>query len=117
MKQRDYRGWRIPRPGTRSWEIYQLLHHGFKTGEIVKLFQEDRYHTSIPVLISRIMHPDKHNQWSNNWQRNNPKRAKEIAKNSKHVPYSKHVRKLKRVLGISYTEAVELERKELEKVK
>lgn len=114
--KRDYRGWRIPRTGTRSWEIYQLLHNDFKAGEIIKLFQEDKCHTSIRVLISQIMHPAKHNKWSNDWQKNNPKRAKEIAKNSKHVPYSKYVKKLVKVLGISHTEAVELERKELEKV-
>lgn len=112
---RDECGWRIPRKGSKSEQIYDLLIAGFRTKEIYNLFQQDRNNSSIGVLISRIRQPEKHNKWSNNWIKANPrKRVAQVRINSNYSPY---VRKLVRALEISYTEAVDLERKELEKVK
>lgn len=115
MNQRDERGWRIPRKGTKSWEIYHLLVNGWKPKEIMDLFQEERNFTSIGVLICHIKSPEKQNALSNNWWREHPdKRSVQKPSRGK---YSKYVKKLVTVLKISHTEAKEIERKELEKVK
>lgn len=120
MNQRDYRGWLIPKKGNKSWYIYQLMINGFSTKEISELMQECG-NNRIRVLASMIRHPKERNARQLQWYKDNPKRAKEITAkakaNGKCQPYSKYVRKLVHSMGISYTEAVAIERKELEKIK
>ncbi len=118
--KRDDRGWRIPREGTKSKKIYNLLNHGYPSQYIIAVIPGDS--SSTRVLIHNIKHPESHNKTNNNWYKKNTEAAKAINKKSlmRKEPgkkYSKFVVKLTRVLGISYTEAVELERQELEKMK
>jgi hypothetical protein len=117
MSNRDERGWRIPRKGTKSAQIYDMLLAGFSTTEIINQFCEVG---TIRVLIHNIKNPEKHNKRARDWRGNNPGKAKasSISNHTKrHGAYSKYVMKLVKVLDISYTEAVALERKELEKMK
>lgn len=107
--ERDERGWRIPRKGTKSYEIYHLLLAGFKPHEITKLYQGDS--NSIGVLINGIKHPEVKNARAlKYWYRNGkPKNNK----NRNHD--SRYVRKLVSILGMSYEEARAVELKEREK--
>lgn len=113
---RDKRGWRIPREGTERELIYHLLLAGFTAREIINLFQEDINHTSVRVQVHTIMHPEKNNKRANNYYKNNFEKHKAaVAKYNSGGKYSKYVIKLVKVLEISYTEAVAMERKVLEK--
>jgi len=112
---RDERGWRIPREGTKSHHLYQLLILGYSAAEICNLYHEDYNTSSIKVLIHNIRRPNSHNFAANQWYQNNNKRAREILKKSRSSPdrkgYSNYVKKLVKALGISFTEAVALEKK------
>lgn len=120
MNQRDYRGWRIPKKETKSWYIYQLMINDFTTTEIAELLGE-KDKNDVRVLASTIRLPKKKNERQLQWCKDNPKRANAIVAkakaNGKCKPYSQYVRKLVHAAGISYTEAVAIERKELEKIK
>ncbi len=119
QRPRDERGWRIPYPGTKSWEIYHLLVAGFRNCEIAALYQESN---AINVMASHIKHPEAQNKRESQRYKNDPSRHKAAVarsvsrgKRSGGGSYSLYVKKLVRSLDISFTEAVELERKELEK--
>lgn len=119
MNQRDERGWRIPRDGTKSRQIYDLLVAEFSSGEIIELFQGNRIATC--VLIHNIKNPESQNMRANRYYRTNSEKLNSKKKNERREKgrgnYSKYVCKLVRNLGISYTEAVAEERKLLEKMK
>lgn len=114
---RDERGWRVPRFGNRSWKIYQLMLLGLRDKEIAVLFKEDYNTSSVKVLASTIRHPDRKNEAQNQWAKDNPGKIRATIRVGRKTIYSSYVRKLVKVLGITFTEAVALERKELEKVK
>jgi hypothetical protein len=63
-RPRDSRGWRIPREGTHSRRIYDLLITGKGRKEIYEEIKTN--YTTIGVLIWRIKHPAAHNAISNN---------------------------------------------------
>jgi hypothetical protein len=121
---RDKRGWRIPRNGTKSRKIYDMLVAGKKPFEIIKeLGMTD---STIRVLIFNIKRPDKKNEYARNYFRTHPKRPRakkerlESDTPSHLLPdgtirYSFYVKKLVNVLGLTHTEALEKEREILEK--
>lgn len=115
MNPRDERGWRVPRKGTKSEQIYDLMMADFKTKEIADLFQENR--NTIGILIWRIKHPKDANAAAYKWMENNYEKAMSFPSRIHPKVYSKYVIKLARTLNISRTEAIVLERKELEKLK
>lgn len=53
---RDERGWRVPRAGTLSFEIYRLAVVGERPKDIAKLLGCSW--SSVGVLLFRIRHPD-----------------------------------------------------------
>lgn len=117
---RDERGWIIPREGTKSRHIYELLLLGYKSGEIIRLYRcSTKAESSIRVLVFNVKNPDGHNAHYKKWRINNPEAAKAIESRSKpkKTGYSKYALKLHRNLGISLTEAVKIEREQLEKEK
>ena len=123
MNARNEQGWLIPKEGTKSWIVYNLMMNGFKARDIADLIQAERIAT-IRVMCSQIKNPTKKNASQLNYYHAHPERVRHITKKSKDAgnrvgsgSYSKYVRKLVKVLGISYTEAVAIERKELEKIK
>jgi FixJ family two-component response regulator len=59
MKQRDTKGWRIPRTWTKSWEIYVRLVKGLSTKQIAGEL-EMKYNT-VAVLAWKIRNPDDAN--------------------------------------------------------
>lgn len=56
---RDERGWRVPRAGTLSFEIYRLTQAGICPKDIAELLHCSR--SSVGVLLFRIRHPDAAN--------------------------------------------------------
>ena len=124
LNPRDERGWRVPRKGTKSYEIYHLLVDGWSSGEIIKLYGEDWRKTAIRVHIHRIMKPDTSNMAHKTWIRNNPAKAKAIRiasrnkglRNKGLLPTdSKYVKKLVKILRITAEEARLTEASILEK--
>lgn len=118
---RDERGWRIPRPNTKSRQIYNLLIQGKKPCEIAR--ELNFVESTTRVLIFNIKNSKKKNSWANEFNKNKPRKPKKpyaTSDKSKKLPdgtilYSKYVKKLVKVLGITHAEAVEQERKLLEK--
>jgi hypothetical protein len=108
---RDERGWRVPRVGTKSYQIYHLMVAGFSNREISDLFQEDPIKSSIKVLANAIKAPVKKNEYCRQLYREG--RVKKSSHNA--GGYSRYVIKLVNILGMSYTEALEEERKALAK--
>lgn len=116
--KRNAKGWLIPREGTKNYQIYQLLMMGYSSGEIIHLYKENPYKSSIYVLVYNIRNPDRHNESQKKWRKNNPNKYKRRYLTAGSINnYSGYVRKLVKILGISYTEAVELEREFMEKSK
>jgi DUF1009 family protein len=107
--KRDELGWRIPREGTKSHEIYLLMIEGKTSKQITS-----KLGRSSSPLISKIKKPELYNLHNNKYYKKLPKIEQRKLNNNK-SPYSKYVRKLVKALGISFTEAKEIERKELEK--
>lgn len=121
MNARNEYGWLIPREGNKSWVVYSLMMNGFSAAEIAELLQAERVAT-IRVMCSQIKNPKSKNASQLRYYHAHPERCKETRARSRADgnygsagSYSKYVRKLVKVLGISFTEAVALERKELEK--
>lgn len=58
--KRDERGWRVPRPGTVSRKIYELLLQGLKPRQIMLQLEKGDVsnRNSLGVLIWKIKHPD-----------------------------------------------------------
>lgn len=110
MNARDEQGWRIPREGTKSLEVYLLMKEGLRPKKIAETLNDDA--RSIAVLACYIKRPEKKNSYQRQWHINNPEKSKAIELRSRpnRIVYSKHVKKLVRVLGISFTEAVKIER-------
>ena len=70
---RDERGWRIPRPNTKSRQIYELLVMGATPHEIAaKLILPA---ATVGVVIWRIRNPDDHNSASALDRSGRPRRA------------------------------------------
>jgi hypothetical protein len=63
MSNRDERGWRIPRPGTRSRRIYDLLCEGLSTGKIHSIVGGS--YATTGFLIWKIKHPETANRLAN----------------------------------------------------
>ena len=59
-RQRDAKGWRIPREGTKSRKIYDLLKAGKTNAEILIAIPGLTSHRLQP-LLAHIKHPDKSN--------------------------------------------------------
>lgn len=113
MNQRNEQGWCIPRHGTKSEQIYDLLMAGFSSEEIINLMKDDYYSKIvISVLIYNIKHPELRNKKSNEFYHAHKREINlrmAAQRTEKRQRYSKYVRKLVKVLRISYTEAVRLE--------
>lgn len=118
MNKRDERGWRIPREGTRSHAIYLLMVQGLSNNEIAKRLGFEPSGNKVRVLACHIKRPNVHNATNIRYYQNHPELRKKFAKvnyrKTKYF-YTPYVRKLVKVLGISYKEALEHERKLLEK--
>lgn len=107
MNKRDERGWRIPRKGTKTWEIYHFLLAGFKSKEIIELYKGGN---EIRVMIHRIKKP----QSQNRYQRQLYLEGRIKKPLNKPTSSSSYVNKLMRILGMSREEALAEERKVLE---
>lgn len=55
--ERDENGWRIPRSGTLSWEIYELAVMGTETSDIVRSFPQINP-GMVRVLLWKIRNPE-----------------------------------------------------------
>lgn len=60
---RDENGWRIPRPGTRSRTIYDMLRRGYTPGEIHRRL--GGAYGTLSFSIWRIRHPEQANRIAN----------------------------------------------------
>ena len=113
MNKRDHRGWRIPRKGTKCSELYDFLAAGYSAREISDLYGEGR--NPIGVLCHNIKNPESHNKRANEFYDRHFKetgRSQKRYKNGQRPKnyYSPFVKKLVRAMGISHTEAVEMEK-------
>lgn len=61
VRPRDVRGWRIPKPGSKSRDIYNRLAAGERAGDIARSYPE-RMRSTISVLIWRIRNPEDANE-------------------------------------------------------
>ena len=59
IRQRDERGWRIPRDGTKARRIYDLMVQGYKAKKISEILGCGRYSTE--VAACRIRQPEHTN--------------------------------------------------------
>jgi len=57
----DERDWLVPREGTKFREVYSLMVHGMKSGEIAKVFPLTNPNT-IRQMVFRIKNPPAHKQ-------------------------------------------------------
>lgn len=71
MRPRDEQGWRVPRPGTISANIYALAKKGLSTREIAKELGRERNY--VGVHLFKIKRPEKSNQLGNAWKKRDPK--------------------------------------------
>lgn len=62
LNKRDQRGWRIPRDGTLSREIYDLTLQGKMPAEIAKTLRCDA--NTVRVLVNRFRRPEDANERS-----------------------------------------------------
>lgn len=56
---RDHRGWRIPRAGTKSRDIYECLVQGLTPAAILLIVEGSK--ATLGVLIWKIKHPEASN--------------------------------------------------------
>ena len=68
-RPRDAAGFRVPRKGTLSWDVYKLLSRQLSAGEIAARLGADR--TVVRVLMYKIRNPERSNdqQWFWNAER------------------------------------------------
>ena len=68
-RPRDAAGFRVPRKGTLSWDVYKLLSRRLSAGEIAARLGADR--TVVRVLMYKIRNPERSNdqQWFWNAER------------------------------------------------
>lgn len=59
---RDLRGWRIPKDGTRSRQIYNLMREGLSPKEIGMRFSPKMEKNTLGVLIWKIRNPKDANE-------------------------------------------------------
>jgi hypothetical protein len=95
MRPRDEQGWRVPRPGTVSANIYALAKMGLSTSEIARALGRAR--NNVGVHLFKIKRPERGNQLGN--VRRKPRERKTITQEEAHA------RKIARILGLSLGQA------------
>jgi IS30 family transposase len=73
MRPRDEQGWRVPRPGTVSANIYALAKKGLSATQIAK--QLGRARNTVAVHLFKIKRPERANYLGSSWkERRAPKK-------------------------------------------
>lgn len=73
IQPRDQNGWRIPRKGTLSREVYDLFIDGNDRHAIAETLKKSP--NTIGVLINRFQNPDQHNESSLKGYKNRRRKA------------------------------------------
>lgn len=68
--ERDASGWRIPRAGTVSRKIYDLMQKGFQQGDIHSKLSRSMSKSTLGVLMWKIRHPKDANEAIYRWNAN-----------------------------------------------
>jgi hypothetical protein len=97
MRPRDEQGWRVPRPGTISANIYALAKKGLSTGEIAKELGRER--NNVEAHLFKIKRPERRNQLGNGSKKKSTRERKRI------TPKEAHARKVAGVLGLPLYQA------------
>ena len=102
VRPRDEQGWRVPRRGTVSANIYALAKKGLSVIEIAK--QLSRARSNVNVHLFKIKRPERANQLGNVLE------ERPTAKAQKNHAEEAHARKLASVLGLPLGQARALAR-------
>ena len=102
MRPRDEQGWRVPRRGTVSANIYALAKKGLSVTEIAT--QLGRARSNVGVHLFKIKRPERANQLGNGWKNSRPHERKKITQEEAHA------RKVASVLGLPLDQARALAR-------
>jgi hypothetical protein len=60
--ERNDSGWRIPREGTTSYDVYNLMQQGYQSKYIAALLNKNA--RTIAVLAWKIRHPEEANEYT-----------------------------------------------------
>ena len=83
MRPRDQQGWRVPRRGTLSADIYALAKKGLSATQIAK--QLGRTRNNVQVHLFKIKRPERANQFGRSWKDRRPHAPKKMTQAEAHA--------------------------------